>query len=902
MLIRAQHNTSQIRNACILAHVDHGKTSLSDCLLASNGIISHQMQGQIRYLDSRPDEQSRGITMESSAISLYSKLAGPDGVKEYLINLVDSPGHIDFSSEVTIASRLCDGCIILVDAVEGVCSQTVNVLKQAWDDELRMVLVINKVDRLITELQMSSVEAASHLTKVVEQVNAVLGQLFAGTRMDLDEDLNDEGIYFEPQKNDVVFCSAVEGWGFTLGQFASIYERKLGMNKERLQKFLWGDFFLDPKTKKVGSGKSGKKSLFVQFILDNIWAIYGAVDSQDVPKLAKIADALGVTLNDRDLDVSRDPRTLLKTIFHQWIPVSRAVIISMIYKLPSPLEAQKKRTKSILENSPSGDLVDSKIQDAMKNCDQQGPICAFISKVLQVPKKELPNSLIDKVAGLRMHAQQEDNEEEVLLGVARVYSGCIEPGKPLNLCSITYDPATPTSAISQVTPQRLFICMGRDFVPVDKAYPGSIVGISGLDGKIVKSGTLTSLGLVGPNLARSAHIMPTILRVAVEPEDPRNIPQLEQGLDLLNVSDPSVEVEISDKGELILGTAGELHLERCLKDLRERYARCEIDCSEPVIPYRETISPAGEAPDDIQKRGSVQITVGSVHVELDVLPLPQAATEYLTSTEFQSDLSESPTNTLKKLGDNLPSKFEDIVALGPRNNGPNALIDMTSDKLLNTRRFHESQPTSRSPWDDPVITGFQAAMAKGPLMNEPLQGIAVVVKKLDNFENHLSVITLRRLIPAIRELIYEGISHWSPRIMLATYLCDIQATTDVLGRVYAVVTRRRGRVISEELKEGTPFFLIRASLPVVESFGFSEEMRRRTAGSANPQLVFNGFSLLDIDPFWVPTTEEELEELGETADRENIALVYLNEVRRRKGLPVNEKVVERAEQQRSFKH
>ncbi|KAG9973916.1 hypothetical protein KCU78_g23043, partial [Aureobasidium melanogenum] len=105
-LIKLQHAADAIRNICILAHVDHGKTSLSDALIATNGIISPKLAGRIRYLDSRPDEQLRGITMESSAISLYFSLlkrSAPDAApeqKEYLINLIDSPGHIDFSSEV----------------------------------------------------------------------------------------------------------------------------------------------------------------------------------------------------------------------------------------------------------------------------------------------------------------------------------------------------------------------------------------------------------------------------------------------------------------------------------------------------------------------------------------------------------------------------------------------------------------------------------------------------------------------------------------------------------------------------------------------------------------------------------------------------------------------------------
>ena len=162
---KLQLDASCIRNICILAHVDHGKTSLSDSLLATNGIISQRMAGKVRYLDSREDEQLRGITMESSAISLYFKVMrlqkGSDDpeIKEHLINLIDSPGHIDFSSEVSTSSRLCDGAVVLVDVVEGVCSQTVNVLRQCWIDKLKPLLVINKIDRLITEWRLSPLEA-----------------------------------------------------------------------------------------------------------------------------------------------------------------------------------------------------------------------------------------------------------------------------------------------------------------------------------------------------------------------------------------------------------------------------------------------------------------------------------------------------------------------------------------------------------------------------------------------------------------------------------------------------------------------------------------------------------------------------------------------------------------------
>lgn len=104
--------------------------------------------------------------------------------------------------------------------------------------------------------------------------------------------------------------------------------------------------------------------------------------------------------------------------------------------------------------------------------------------------------------------------------------------------------------------------------------------------------------------------------------------------------------------------------------------------------------------------------------------------------------------------------------------------------------------------------------------------------------------------------------------------------------MYDVLTRRRGRILSEALKEGTPFYTILSLLPVAQSFGFSDEMRKRTAGLAQPQLRFEGFEILDEDPFWVPTTEEDLEDLGELADKENVAKRYVDGVRKRKGLLV----------------
>ena len=158
-----------------------------------------------------------------------------------------------------------------------------------------------------------------------------------------------------------------------------------------------------------------------------------------------------------------------------------------------------------------------------------------------------------------------------------------------------------------------------------------------------------------------------------------------------------------------------------------------------------------------------------------------------------------------------------------------------------------------------------------------------------------------RFITTIRGQIHQSFLDWSPRIMWAMYSCDIQTSVDVLGKVYAVVQQRHGKIISEEMKEGTPFFQIEAHIPVIEAFGFSEDLRKKTSGAAQPQLIFSGYECINLDPFWVPTTEEELEELGDIADRENIARKHMNAIRRRKGLFVDEKIIQKAEKQRTLK-
>jgi elongation factor 2 len=221
----------KIRNIGIAAHIDHGKTTLSDCLIAGAGIISEELAGQQLYLDYDEQEKERGITINAANISMVHEYNG----EEYLINLIDTPGHVDFGGEVTRAMRAVDGVIIVVDAVEGVMPQTETVVRQALRENVKPVLFINKIDRLIKELQLTPQQMQERLIKVINDVNRLLKSVspdkFADWRI-------------EVAKGNVAFGSALQKWAISVPSqkvtgigFKEVYEYlKKGEVKELSKK------------------------------------------------------------------------------------------------------------------------------------------------------------------------------------------------------------------------------------------------------------------------------------------------------------------------------------------------------------------------------------------------------------------------------------------------------------------------------------------------------------------------------------------------------------------------------------------------------------------------------------------------------------------------------------------
>ncbi|KZP31061.1 P-loop containing nucleoside triphosphate hydrolase protein [Athelia psychrophila] len=263
---------TNIHNMSVIAHVDHGKYSLTDSLVSKAGIIASAKADVAQFTDTRPDEKECGITIKSTAISMYFEMDKEQ--KTDVLNQLDRlAGHVDFSSEVTAALRVTDGALVVVDCIDGVCVQTETVLRQALTERIKPVVIINKVDRALLELKVSKEHMFQSFRRTIEDVNVVISTYH-------EEVLGDVQVY--PEKGTLAFGSGLHGWVFTLRQFANRYSKKFGVDKEKMMAKLWGDNYFNPATRKwttKNTGDDGKplERAFNMFVLDPIFKIFDAV-------------------------------------------------------------------------------------------------------------------------------------------------------------------------------------------------------------------------------------------------------------------------------------------------------------------------------------------------------------------------------------------------------------------------------------------------------------------------------------------------------------------------------------------------------------------------------------------------------------------------------------------------
>lgn len=805
-----------IRNMSVIAHVDHGKSTLSDSLVAKAGIIAQKAAGDARYMDTREDEKARGITIKSTGVSMYYEydLQGDGKLEPYLINLIDSPGHVDFSSEVTAALRVTDGALVVVDTVEGVCVQTETVLRQAMGEKIRPVLMVNKIDRSIQELKMNGEEMYQNFVKVVDCVNVVISTYQGDDMGDLQVD---------PSKGQVAFGSGKDVWAFTVTRFARLYAKKFGTSFDKLMNKFWGDNFYDASQKKWtkedrdSEGKLLKRG-FTQFIMDPICNLCNAITEGDKDKYTKMITTLGIQLTQEEQQLTG--KQLLKVTMSRWINAADTVLEMMVMHLPSPRAAQKYRTRYLYEGP-----MDDEVAKAMAACDPKGPLMVYISKMV-------PSA---------------DKGRFVAFG--RIFSGTVSAGQKVRIMGPQYKPGKKEDLFEKAV-QRVVLMMGRTQESMQDIPCGNTVGLVGIDQYLVKTGTISSHPDAHTIRTMKYSVSP-VVRVAVKAKNAQDLPKLVDGLKKLAKSDPLVVVTCDDSGENVIAGCGELHIEICLKDLEDDYAQCPIVKSDPIVSYRETVTAE-----------SNQICMSKSpnkhnRVYAKAEPLQENLPEAIENNQIGP--KDDPKERSKKLAEEFGWDREHggakLWSFGPENSGANLLVDATKAVQF----MNEIKDSCESAW--------QWASKEGVVCEENMRGI-----RINLLDTVLHADAIHRgagqIIPTARKLYYACELTAEPRLQEPIFEAQITCPMDSMGGVYNCLNQRRGLIIEEEQVAGTPMSVVKAYLPVAESFGFTELLRSLTQGQAFPQCVFDHWETLQSSPF----------------DAGSKAQVAVAQIRKRKGL------------------
>ncbi|PVD19852.1 hypothetical protein C0Q70_20345 [Pomacea canaliculata] len=791
-----------IRNMSVIAHVDHGKSTLTDSLVSKAGIIASSKAGETRFTDTRKDEQERCITIKSTAISLYYELDKEDmkyirqdyeqDNNAFLINLIDSPGHVDFSSEVTAALRVTDGALVVVDCVSGVCVQTETVLRQAISERIRPVLFMNKMDLALLTLKLEKEDLYQTCQRIIENVNVIVNTYY-------EEGGPMGNISVDPKEGTVGFGSGLHGWAFTLKDFAKMYASKFGIEEEQMMKRLWGDQFYNPKEKKWYKEQlPGSQRGFTQYILSPIYQIFHCAMNEPKEKTLELVDKLGIKLVAEERELL--DKQLLKTVMRKWLPAGDALLQMIVIHLPSPVTAQRYRMELLYEGPH-----DDPCAVAIKSCDPKADLMMYISKMVPTSDKG------------RFYA------------FGRVFSGVVTSGQKVRIMGPNYVPGKKED-LYEKSIQRTILMMGRFTEAIEDVPCGNICGLVGVDQFLVKTGTISTYKDAHNMKVMKFSVSP-VVRVAVECKNPSDLPKLVEGLKRLSKSDPMVQCIIEESGEHIIAGAGELHLEICLKDLEEEHACVPIKVSDPVVSYRETVS------EESDRMCLSKSPNKHNRLFLKAAPLPEGLPEDIDSGKI------APRQDMKERARYLTEQYafdateaRKIWCFGPEGTGPNLLVDCSKGvQYLNEIK-------------DSVVAGFQWATKEGVLCEENMRGI-----RFNIYDVTLHADAIHRgggqIIPTARRVLYACVLTAKPRLLEPIYQVEIQCPEVAVGGIYGVLNRRRGMVVEETQVVGTPMFIVKSYLPVNESFGFTADLRSNTGGQAFPQCVFDHWQILPGDPF-----------------------------------------------------
>merc|ERR1712100_923144 len=432
---------------------------------------------------------------------------------------------------------------------------------------------------------------------------------------------------------------------------------------------------------------------------------------------------------------------------------------------------------------------------AMKACDPAGQLMMYVSKMIPTSDKG------------RFYA------------FGRVFSGTIATGQKVRIQGPNYKPGSKED-LNVKSIQRTVLMMGRTTEQIADVPCGNTVALVGVDQFVLKSATLSTFE-DSHNIAMMKYSVSPVVKVSVRPKDGKDLPKMVEGLKKLSKSDPLVVCTIEESGEHVIAGCGELHVEICLKDLREEYAQCDFVMSDPVVSYRETVTEESSQT-CLAKSPNKHNRIYLVAEKMDD-ELAKAVEEGECGPK--ADAKER-TKLLKEKYDWQPDEAGKIWAWGPETEGANLVVD----KTVGVQYLLEIKEHVNSAW--------QWITKEGPLCEENMRAVRMnlvdVTMHADSIHRGAGQIT-----PPMRRCSFAALMTGKPTLQEPVFLVEITCPQEAMSGVYSTMNLRRGCVFEENEREGTPLRQVKAHLPVSESFGFVANLRQQTSGQAFPQCVFD---------------------------------------------------------------
>ncbi|KAI5800001.1 P-loop containing nucleoside triphosphate hydrolase protein [Geopyxis carbonaria] len=821
----------QVRNVAVVGHLHHGKTTFMDMLVMETHDLGEKTIGtkgsQLRYTDTHVLERARGISIKSAPMSLVLQSSKS---KSHLINIMDTPGHVNFVDEVASAIRLADGIVLVVDVVEGVMINTEQIIKYAVSENMPMTLVLNKVDRLILELKLPPKDAYFKLKHTVEEVNTVIDSAAPG---------RSEALRLSPDKGNVCFASATMGWCFSLSSFAKMYaDTYPKVNSSEFARRLWGDIFYNPSNRKFtrkGMEASANRT-FVHFILEPLYKLYAHTIGENPVSLKRTLGSLGITL--KPSQFKADAKVLLKLVCEQFFGTATGFVDMVVEHVPSPIDGAKAKIEHTYTGPHDTDLVKS-----IESCNADGPLVIQIAKLYHT------------------------SDAKDFFSFGRVMSGTVSPGMQVRVLGEGYTLDDEEDMVV-ATIGDCWINETRYRIPTSGVPAGSWVLLSGIDNSIVKSATVVATKMEDDAyiFRPIKHFTESVFKVAVEPVNPSELPKMLDGLRRINKSYPLVVTKVEESGEhVVLGT-GEMYMDCVLHDLRRLFSEMELKVSDPVTRFCETVV-------ETSAIKCYALTPNKKNkITMIAEPLDSGIAEDIEGGKV------SIKWPIRKVGKFFEETYgwdllasRSIWAFGPDETGPNILQDDTLPSEVDKKLLNQVR--------DSVRQGFAWGTREGPLCEEPIRNT-----KFKIMDASLAQEAIYRgggqIIPTTRRACYSSFLMASPRLMEPVYACSMTGPADSVSALYTLLAKRRGHVLSDSHIAGTPLYHVRGLIPVIDSFGFETDVRIHTQGQAFCSLVFDRWNIVPGDPLDKEIKLRPLEPAPAPAMARDLTL----KTRRRKGL------------------